>query len=216
MKKREKQIGVLGWSTGDNSFGTSKAYLTYFKQFGNVHIMTPQSPNSIWRYDLVVLPGGADVNPSRYDRIPGYTTSQSNPYLEWFDTHLLPGYIERKIPVFGICRGFQTLFVHFGVPLCQELSSFHNTSSKDRGEKVNELYYPAQWSEKADNFIGKKVAHVNSLHHQGVLWGKVPETCPFKPTLIDSEGIIVEAAIHESLPIAAVQWHPKFLWGSMS
>jgi len=214
--KRSKNIGIVGWSTGDNSFGVSKAYLTYFRQYGNVHIMTPQHPDDIWKLDLIVLPGGADVNPARYNEIPGFTTGMANPFLEWFDEKILPKYIEKGVPLFGICRGFQSLYVHFGVPLEQEILGWHPYSSKGRNDEVHELFLPTQFGENSGKFIGKAQQKVNSLHHQAVLWNDASKKCAFKPTLIAEDKWVVEAAEHESLPIAAVQWHPEEIYDDYS
>lgn len=55
----KKTIGIVGWSTGDQSFGTSKQYLEHLKDFGTVVILGPDS--HIKGLDLVFLPGGKDV-----------------------------------------------------------------------------------------------------------------------------------------------------------
>jgi gamma-glutamyl-gamma-aminobutyrate hydrolase PuuD len=102
MQKKQKQILIVGWKTGDNSFGVTVPYLEYFSKFGQVHVLTPNTVEYVFRADLLVLPGGRDVNPTRYNQSPGYHTGHPEPILEYFDTKVLPKYIEKQIPIFGI------------------------------------------------------------------------------------------------------------------
>lgn len=41
-------------------------YLRYFEGFGNVKIIVPTSKEIDTKLDLLVVPGGPDVDPSRY------------------------------------------------------------------------------------------------------------------------------------------------------
>lgn len=99
-----KRIGIVGWGTGENSFGVSKPYLNYFKTYGEVFILGPNEEVDS-TLDLLILPGGKDVNPLRYGQIPSLFTGYQEPLLEYFDVTMLPRYIEQGVPIFGICRG---------------------------------------------------------------------------------------------------------------
>ena len=66
MNKSYKKIGIVGWSTGESSFGVTKPYLQYLSSFGQVEILTP-SKYIREDLDLIVLPGGVllpEVNSS--------------------------------------------------------------------------------------------------------------------------------------------------------
>lgn len=102
MKKR---IAVVGWSTGENSFGVTKPYLEYFSQFGEVEILTPKK-GITEGLDLVVLPGGMDVSSSKYGQVPGFMNSNPDVFKEYFYEQNLSQYIDAGIPIFGICLGF--------------------------------------------------------------------------------------------------------------
>ena len=58
--------------------------------------------------DLLVLPGGPDVDATRYlgkkDKV-SFANQKPDPMREWFDLNMLPQYIESKIPIFGIKNG---------------------------------------------------------------------------------------------------------------
>ena len=51
-----KRIGIVGWNTGDNSFGAGKAYMKYAKKFGIPHIIVPE--DTVAPVDIVIMPGG--------------------------------------------------------------------------------------------------------------------------------------------------------------
>jgi len=100
-------IGIPGWLVGPNSFGVGINYMEFAKESlggEDIRILLPDSP--IWTdLDLLMLTGGADVNPSRYNEPPGFYTDKPDILKEYFDVHVLPQYIEQRTPIFGICRG---------------------------------------------------------------------------------------------------------------
>ena len=100
-------IGIPGWLTGPNSFGVTISYLEFIREIGatDIRVLHPDSP--IFKdLDLLILPGGPDINPVRYNAQPSLYTDKPDPIREWFDVRKLPKYIELNIPIFGICRGF--------------------------------------------------------------------------------------------------------------
>jgi gamma-glutamyl-gamma-aminobutyrate hydrolase PuuD len=171
--------------------------------------------------DLLLLPGGPDVNPQRYGEIPSvFNTRQSN-QLEFFDENVLPEYINSNIPIFGICRGFQSLVVHFGGSLEQHMFSLHPHSVKHRGELVDEVEFTDDISDDMKTYLSlylpgindngnrttKQVQPVNSIHHQCV-------KDPGETVIIgESEDGTAEVMHHPDLRIAGVQYHPEELVG---
>ena len=152
-----KKIGIVGWNTGENSFGVTKAYLSWLHQFdADVEILTPKL-GIVEDLDLLILPGGLDINPSTYGMIPDYNTSNTDVMKQFFFDVNLDQYINAGIPIFGICLGFQQLCVKFGGTLEQHYP--FNYSSKHRGEKVDKLTFLPPYNAKK--------YEVNSLHHQG-------------------------------------------------
>lgn len=210
-----KKIGIVGWKTGDNSFGVTVPYLHYFSKFGSVEIITPNQEVKE-DLDLLVLPGGKDVDPTRYGEMPEFHNSDINPFLESFDRVYLPQYIQAGIPVFGICRGFQTLNVHFGGSLKQHW--MHAYSNKSRGEIVHDLELLVNNipSIKENQQITKDKKGVyrieaNSLHHQVVSQKRLSNE--LIPLLLSDKGDgVVEGFKHATLPIAGVQYHPEEIY----
>ena len=200
-----KKIGILN-NVFERSTGVSKVYLEYFKQFGKV-VTIDWDDDEVKDIDLLVLPGGADVSTFRYNQKPDYNTGVPNIFFEWFDQFMLPEYIKVGIPIFGICRGMQTLNVVFGGSLHQHIHQEYST--KSRAEEVHSVKLNRDPS--VINYI-KNIGYdmnnfkINSLHHQAV--DEVGSG--FKVVYTHSGNINnVESIYHTELPIIGVQWHPE-------
>lgn len=201
-----KIIGLVSWKTGDNSFGITLPYIDYFNKFGSVCLITP------WVYDtnidLLVLPGGPDINPNRYGAIPSVYISKDCPYRDYFETNLLPKYAEEGVPIFGICRGIQAIGVMYGGRLHQDIYGHETNEMDKRGEETHEVTLTESLRKLLLNNMKGKFK-VNSLHHQNLIPKSLPDflkvvawyhKCPFGG---------VEAIAHTTLPIIGVQWHPE-------
>ena len=152
------KVGIPGWDIKPNeAFGLTLPYIIWAEQFGEVQILThKQFDPSI---DLLILPGGADVDPKRYEANFDWYAGKPNMFLEDFDKYMLPKYIDEGIPIFGICRGMQSLAVHFGGRMNQHL--FYHKTSKDTSD--------IDTHGLKSKFTGKQVDFkVGSWHHQAV------------------------------------------------
>lgn len=182
-----KKIGIVGWNTGENSFGVTKPYIDWLSRFGLVQILSPQQgvDNTI---DLLVLPGGLDIAPQSMGQVPGFFTSNTDVMKQYFYDNNLNQYLEKGTPIFGICLGFQQLCVKFGAQLKQNYGFAY--SNKGRFEKVDTLEAKPGLFEIVDETSFKRIKKydVNSLHHQG---------CFSK----DSEDVFIEGTSIEILAI---------------
>lgn len=193
-------VGIPGWRTGDNSFGCGVNHLDYISSFGNPRILFPHDEDA--DIDMLYLPGGPDLSPSRYGQYPGFYTSNQDVFRQHFFDALLPKYIEKGIPIFGVCLGMQMLNVIFKGTLTQDMK--YHAQSKDRWGPAHKVYING--SNRKDNF------DVNSHHHQAVLVSDLSpelEILAYADNEEDKRNQIVEAFKHKTLPIAGVQWHPK-------
>lgn len=208
------KILMPGWSTGDNSFGAGKAYMEYFSQYGDVILCPPTKTIFDW-VDMVVLPGGMDTLSSRYNENPSYFNSNPDLFKEWFLDKSLPKYIDKNIPIFGVCLGHQMLNVHFGGNLTQNCE--HPYSEKTRDQQVHELFIAnkALKKELYPHLKPNELPGINSLHHQGI-----DATDDLALDCLDVVAMgpmnMVEAMIHKTLPIASVQWHPEEIYDPLS
>jgi putative glutamine amidotransferase len=220
-KTQKKVIAIVGWNVGDNSFGVTKPYYDYLTQFGTVRIISPNEHTEIDRIitevDAFVLPGGADVNPVRYNEVPHIWTWPPNQILESFDTYCLPKIVQSGKPIVGICRGMQTLAVYFGSPLTQHL--YFHPQSKEREDVVHKnvtVQFPRRIGVFTKNsaYKGSKEGFdFNSLHHQSVSLENLTKNSPeLLPMCTTDREKVVEMFIHESLPILGLQFHPEHLY----
>lgn len=211
-----KRIGLVGWLTGGNSYGVTLPYLTFFSKFGNVEIIS-HTETEVRDLDLLVIPGGPDVNPSRYlgetDMLSVYTGKEC-PLRERFDRILLPKYVENKTKIFGICRGLQTLGVHFGAKLIQDLNesylSHDYNPENDRAKLVHEIDINPIVAQL--NVRVPLKFKVNSIHHQAIADKDLPEhiTVLARNSSRFAEDRTIEAiTLEPHYPIYAVQWHPE-------
>jgi len=219
----KKKIGIVGWKTSDDSFGIGLAYAEFFSQFGELQIITPTETEARTDLDLLVLPGGPDVNPFNYlgHQPMGFMNGKQCPFRERFDEVLLPKYIIQETPIFGICRGHQALAVDMGGTLTQDM--YHETNKYDRDALVHEIEYTKEFRDIAPSLgielepIGPSPTKikVNSIHHQVV--DKIPdnaiEICRYKG---DDYEATNEALMYTDYPAFTVQWHPEHIYDSLS
>lgn len=196
------KIGIPAQDQSDSKFGVNVNYLQFIYQFGRPVMILPETYDDfkeIYKLDALVVPGGADVDSKRYTNVPMYGNYNSNIYLEHFDTKILPNLVG-KMPIFGICRGLQTLNVLFGGSLRNLW--FHPYSQYD-DQEVHMV-----WRSNQENWDRKNYLHkVNSFHHQAI--NKLADN--FKSELVDFEDGVIEAISDNSKKIFAVQWHPERL-----
>jgi putative glutamine amidotransferase len=216
-------FALISSRQSEKTHGLNNQYVRYFQRFGNVIVIPGNIPNVDFinkiPFDILVLPGGADVDTKRYGEPPVYTTGKPNIDYEWFDTQILPHLLEAGVPTF--CRGFQTLNVALGGQLDQDIPQDY--SGMDRGKLTDKLVLLNYNSETISARMpvenrGKTKYQVNSIHHQGIS-GRVNNGKIYFPKKANSlislaynhEYNNLEAFQHESLPIVGVQWHPEEL-----
>jgi len=169
---RKPIIGIVGKkiinSKGGFSYGIPGPYWRWLSMFGRVKMINFDEYDDT--IDVLVLPGGADVYPLRYKEIPQIETGYPDIYMEYFDIEILPKYVNNpSIHIFGICRGLQTLAVHFGLKLDQDISQEYSDTSRDKRVDTLEFVSLNLLQVNLQKHLKKnKKYQVNSLHHQAV------------------------------------------------
>lgn len=123
----------------------------------------------------LVLCGGSDVDPCRYGEEPlpgaGVEVAPERDALEW---ELLAAARERRLPVWGICRGFQVINVFLGGSLWQDLPLQLPGDVAHDPEAPPEALAHSLRVLAPEAPLGERLAAagpgplVNSRHHQGV------------------------------------------------
>lgn len=127
----------------------------------------------------LLLPGGGDIH------------GQLPPREE----QMIARFVERGLPVLGICRGMQAINVWFGGTLHRHIPG-HQQPEGDMVHESRAVGLAAQ-------LLGSS-PQVNSNHHQAVaVLGRELEAVQW------ATDDTVEAIIHRNLPVWGVQWHPE-------
>ena len=195
--------------------GICEEYAEAIRRGGNIPVVICRTAETghiaqvVAKLDLLLLPGGVDIEPKRYGDEPSPALGKTIPERDEFDFAVLEAALAQKIPVMGICRGMQLINVRFGGSLWQDLpSEFPVKEIRHRGDHVGTPSHSVaiEPGSRLAAAIGATNAVVNSMHHQAV-----KRLAPgFRITARAPDGV-VEAIEHESLPVAGVQFHPEGL-----
>lgn len=175
---RKKLIGVLVTQASHPEtykgqiIGIEEQYLKMFSEYGRVVAIMPDMKPSDIKLDLLVLPGGADLDTSFTcngdDLVVGNGTA--NPMYSQFYRYFLPAWLKARVPVFGICLGFQALNVCLGGGLTSDgpnhaITGYHPITAFNEKLKI---FYTISAYTKGVEYKRPERIDVNSRHHQFV------------------------------------------------
>jgi len=165
--------------------------------------------------DAIFLPGSpSNVAPQHYGDVPHDPPLPADPHRDDISLPLIRAALERGVPLFGVCRGFQEMNVALGGTLFQKLYEQPGRFDhrEDSTRDIETQYGPAHDVALASGGLLAGLAgtdrwRVNSLHGQGVA-----NLAP---------GVVVEARAEDGtveafrVPDApgfniAIQWHPEW------
>jgi len=161
--------------------------------------------------DGVILQGGSDICPSFYGQ-SNYNSKNITRFRDFFELELIKQAVNKKIPIFGICRGMQLINVYFGGTLHQELSlnkwHKHSFSEYENQGLVADRKKNHTVELETNGFLYEilesKDLWVNSMHRQGV--DKLGENLQIEAKSHDG---LIESFSNLDKKIVAVQWHPE-------
>ncbi len=161
----------------------------------------------------LVVTGGADVYPSLYGREKDAT--RCGPFdrkRDGVEMSLLKAALEKKMPIFAICRGAQILNVLQGGSLIIDIPSDYPTTVQHTLQNPEGARHDILIEKKSMLFklMNTESCLVNSYHHQAV-----DKLAPvFVPMAKAKDGIIEAYTWKEAAGksfLIAVQWHPERL-----
>jgi len=165
----------------------------------------------------IVLTGGrANVEPHHYNGPKFPKDEPVDPDRDRIVLDIIPKCVERKMPIFGICRGIQEINISYGGTLFyrvhQENGKKDHRMPTNDDATIEEIFRPKHQIEFSKNSILRELVNeerfmVNSLHGQGIQrLGKDlnVEAC-------SEDGLIEAISIknYSSFGIG-VQWHAEF------
>jgi putative glutamine amidotransferase len=151
-------------------------------------------------FDGVLLPGGADLGPERYQQQSRPETEGVVEFQDELDLAVVPAVIAAELPALAICRGLQVLNVALGGTLHQHLPE----SSVDHRNAVHEV--SVRVGSRLHAVVAAERLAVSSYHHQAI--DRLAPGLVVTATAADG---VVEAVEHRRADVLAVQWHPEDL-----
>ena len=168
-------------------------YVEFFEKLGFIIIPIPNNTKHVDEYvrglnvDGIVLTGGNNVNPCLYNGKEELESVYDE--RDEIEKQLVNLSVKNKIPLLGICRGFQYINVYFGG------SIYHNLKGH-----VKEEHFLISKNKLMNNVL------TNSYHNQAVLKKNISKE--FEITASTEDGV-VEAISHKHHKIIGLQWHPE-------
>ena len=166
-------------------------------------------------FDGILMTGAvSNVHPPHYGEQP---SADHEPYDHARDAttlKLISRVVERGIPLFCICRGFQELNVVMGGTLETELqrSEGRLDHRAAKNDDTDVRYGPAHMINiraggMLERILGKRETMVNSIHRQGIK--RLAPGLSAEATAPD--GIIEAVSVREARTFAfGTQWHPEY------
>ena len=165
--------------------------------------------------DALLLPGGGDVEPSRYGEARHRTFDAAESGRDQFETELAQRAHDVNMPILAICRGLQLLNVARGGSLIQDIpdqvSGALNHARREPADLIAHDVQLAGSSRLAQllfpdlSAAPTHVVAVNSRHHQAIK--ALGEGLVVTATAADG---VIEAVEDPALSFCvAVQWHPE-------
>jgi putative glutamine amidotransferase len=186
------------------------AYADAVEATGGVPVLLPPVGQAgaadavVARLDGLVISGGADVEPGRYDASPHPRTAGWRPDRDAWESALLDAADAAGLPVLGVCRGMQLMAVHAGGRLDQHTPDLVDHERHSPGaDEYGEIEVSTTTGTRVSTLVGDRLA-VNCHHHQSV------QTHPgFVAAARAADGTLEAMEAPGDRFCVAVQWHPE-------
>ena len=199
--------------------GQIRHYLDAVLWAGGLPLMIPtvEGPSIMGDYvrrvDGILLPGSpTDINPKHYGSAAHEKLGRLYPERDATDFAILdlveP---EKDMPVLGICYGIQSLNVHRGGSLVQDIPALVDkpvAHDEDDGKPPARHMVRIANSSLIGSLASRSEMEVNSYHHQAV---DRPGR-NLRPVAFANDGVIEAVEDTTGRFILGVQWHPERGW----
>lgn len=204
--------------TGRPIYGNNRSYIHALEAAGGVPVLIPMLndfsmlDSLLARLDGLLLPGGADIQSSRYGEEKHPLAEEPDQQLDEFELGLAAWALQEDIPILGICRGMQLINVALGGSLYQDLSTQYAGSIQHSRRDLPRTHIAhrviVQPGSRLESVLGAQEVWVNSLHHQAV---KDPgEGVYISGRAEDEVAELLEVSAHRF--VIAVQSHPEEIY----
>lgn len=167
------------------------------------------------RFDGLLLPGGADVDPAEYGGQDHPSVSKAPAEYDKLELEAARIALQRDLPTFAICRGVQVMNVALGGSLYVDVPDQFETQNKVKLEHRqtppharHEATHPVDIQDGSTlaGTLGSRMVPTNSMHHQA-LRRVAHDLVPVART---RDGIVEAVEARSNHPFyVGVQWHPE-------
>ena len=201
----------------------SKGYLQYGKwlhkldsnilYFDLYHMPLDSALQIIQSCDGLLVSGGPDVNPARYNQAYDTVLCETiDYYRDSLEYALIDYALSKKMPILGICRGEQILNVYLGGSLFPDIPTAKPNNVGHRYSHIDSSLHDITVLDSSllFNISHENLGVVNSSHHQAV--DRLAEKLVILARCNDGivEAITWKNPSNKSF-LLGVQWHPEWL-----
>lgn len=225
---RAPLIGVTTSATPDDDPGPmpprahlNRAYVRAVQGAGGVPVLLPPYLDTsglepIWdRLDGLVLTGGGDIDPARFDEPRHPAVEGVSEARDVLELDLTERALDTGLPLLAICRGVQVLNVALGGSLHQHIpdaypgSRTRHAQSEAREQATHTVKIMVEGT-RLGTIVGAAELDVNSFHHQSIKrLGHGLRDVAWAP-----DGVIEAVDFPDARGfVGGVQWHPEDLVG---
>ena len=160
----------------------------------------------------VLLPGSpTDIDPGKYGAVAHAKLGKLHPERDATDFAILDLAEKNDLPVLGICFGVQSINVHRGGSLVQDIPAVVSnalTHDEDDGSPPARHMIRVAGDSLIGRLAGRSDLEVNSYHHQSV---ERPGR-DLRPVAVSPDGVIEAVEDTKGRFVIGVQWHPERGW----
>ena len=176
-----------------------KHYVIALQETGSIPVVSTDIDDCIG-CDGLLLPGGCDADPSLYGQ-ENIACRKIDKDRDTKELALAYHFLAQKRPILGVCRGHQLLNCVFGGSLIQDIATPDTHQEKNNFERVHDTKISE--GSLLSPYYGSR-AMVCTAHHQAI------ERLGTGLRIVQwADDGIIEAVVHEELPVFGVQWHPE-------
>jgi len=206
-------------NAGKAQFSLGIDYSNSVLRAGGIPVLIPlgqpeeQLDQLITYLDGVIFTGGGDILPDHYHGSQHPLVSYVDEDRDRVELLLFKQILPRKIPFFGICRGFQVINVALGGTLYEDIldqkpGSLRHQYHPDYARDFLAHSVQIEADSRLVKIIGETEVEVNSFHHQGIR----QLASELQATAYAPDGIIEGIEMIDYPYGLAVQWHPENLY----
>lgn len=218
--RRQPLIGISGSMNAEESqYFIKRDYVRSLTEAGAIPLLLApdmtdeQARQCAGELDGLLLAGGNDVSPRCFGQEPEQGLGEVSPLRDQNELRLIELFLEKGMPILGICRGVQMLNVALGGTLIQDLSSRRRREDSQPAISHRQTapgQYPSHRVEVAEGslleqIVGRRELWVNSFHHQAV--GEVAGRANLSAWAADGVAEAIELA--DAKFVLGIQWHPE-------